>query len=146
MEVGMTRVLLVDDEQAFVETMGKRLDKRGITVLKAFSGEAGLAALKDNPGIDVVVLDVKMPGLDGIETLKRIKTEYPLVEVIMLTGHGTVETAIDGMKEGAFDYLLKPCEMDELMAKISDAGSRKGQAESRIAEAKAQLIALRRGD
>lgn len=142
----MTQVLLVDDEQIFVNTMGKRLSKRGLTVTKSFSGEDGLAVLEENHHVDVVVLDVKMPGLDGIETLCRIKSKYPLVEVIMLTGHGTVETAIDGMKEGAFDYLLKPCDMDELMGKINDAATRKSQAEFKINEAKANLIALRRGD
>ncbi len=142
----MTQVLLVDDEQVFVNTMGKRLNKRGLTVIKSFSGEDGLAVLEENHHVDVVVLDVKMPGLDGIETLCRIKAKYPLVEVIMLTGHGTVETAIDGMKEGAFDYLLKPCDMDELMGKINDAATRKSQSEFKINEAEAQLIALRRGD
>ncbi|MBU1002552.1 MAG: response regulator [Proteobacteria bacterium] len=142
----MTRVLLIDDEQPFVETLAKRLDKRGITILKAFTGQDGLDVLVENPGVEVVILDVKMPGLDGIETLRRIKASHPLVEVIMLTGHGTVETAIDGMKEGAFDYLLKPCEMDDLMQKISEASMRKGQASARIDEAEAQLIALRRGD
>lgn len=142
----MTRVLLVDDEQAFVNTVSKRLTKRGLLVLKSFSGEEGLVVLAENPGVDVVVLDVKMPGLDGIETLRRMKAEYPLVEVIMLTGHGTVETAIDGMREGAFDYLLKPCEMDELVAKIGDAAARKAQAELRINEAQAKLISDRRGD
>lgn len=142
----MTQVLLVDDEQVFVNTMGKRLNKRGLTVIKSFSGEDGLAVLEENHHVDVVILDVKMPGLDGIETLRRIKSKYPLVEVIMLTGHGTVETAIDGMKEGAFDYLLKPCDMDELMGKINDSAARKSKAEFKIYEAQAQLIALRRGD
>lgn len=142
----MTRVLIIDDEQPFVETLAKRLDKRGITVLKAFTGLDGLEVLDGNHGVEVVILDVKMPGLDGIETLKRIKASHPLVEVIMLTGHGTVETAIDGMKEGAFDYLLKPCEMDDLMQKIAEAAMRIGQATARIDEAEAQLIALRRGD
>lgn len=142
----MTQVLLVDDEQVFVNTMEKRLNKRGLTVIKSFSGEDGLAVLEENHHVDVVILDVKMPGLDGIETLRRIKSKYPLVEVIMLTGHGTVETAIDGMKEGAFDYLLKPCDMDELMGKINDSAARKSKAEFKIYEAQAQLIALRRGD
>lgn len=123
----MTEVLLVDDEEVFVNTMVKRLTKRGLTVLKALSGEEGLSRLSENNNVDVVILDVKMPGLDGIETLCQIKAEYPLVEVIMLTGHATVETAIDGMREGAFDYLLKPCDMDELMGKINEAVNRRNR-------------------
>ncbi|BBD09072.1 response regulator [Desulfovibrio ferrophilus] len=142
----MTRVLLIDDEHAFVETLAKRLDKRGAKVLKSYSGQEGLDLLVSEDNIDVVILDVKMPGLDGVETLKRIKANHPLVEVIMLTGHGTVETAIDGMREGAFDYLLKPCEMDDLMQKIGEANAHKEKAEARINEAEAQLIVLRRGD
>jgi len=142
----MTRVLLIDDEQPFVETLAKRLDKRGLTVLKAFSGQEGLDLMADDAMADVVILDVKMPGLDGVETLKRLKADHPLTEVIMLTGHGTVETAIHGMREGAFDYLLKPCEMDDLMEKIREAAARKDQALARINEAQAQLVVLRRGD
>ncbi len=142
----MTRVLLIDDEQAFVSTMSKRLDRRGLKVSTAFDGQKGLAALEADPDIDVVVLDVKMPGMDGVETLRRIKTDHPLVEVIMLTGHGTVETAIDGMRAGAFDYLLKPCEIDALMQKITDAAKRRAGAVERIVEAEAQLIVLKRGD
>ena len=95
------RVLLVDDEQAFVETLSKRLNKRGLTVLAAFSGSEALQALDKEPNLDAVILDVKMPGMDGIETLRNIKTNHPLVEVIMLTGHATVGSAIDGMKLGA---------------------------------------------
>lgn len=142
----MTRVLLIDDEQAFVSTMAKRLDRRGLKVLTANDGLKGLAALEAVNDIDVVVLDVKMPGMDGVETLQRIKEAHPLVEVIMLTGHGTVETAIDGMRFGAFDYLLKPCEIDALMQKITDAAARRADAVARINEAEAQLIVLKRGD
>lgn len=142
----MTTVLLIDDEQAFVNTLAKRLDKRGMKVLTAFAGQQGLDILNENQGIDVVILDVKMPGMDGVETLKRLKVEHPLVEVIMLTGHGTVETAIDGMRAGACDYLLKPCELDDLMQKITDAAIRKEQSLTRILEAEAQLIVLKRGD
>ena len=139
------KILLVDDEQGFVETMEKRLTKRGIEVKTALSGLAALDALAAG-GVEVVVLDVKMPGMDGIETLRRIKTEYPLAEVIMLTGHGTVETAIEGMKLGAYDYLLKPCELEELIDKVKHAAGRRREQEERIIEARAQSIALRRGE
>ncbi len=139
-------ILLVDDEKGFVDTMAKRLDKRGLIVRTANSGQDGLDALGQPGNVDVVILDVKMPGMDGIETLKAIKMAYPLVEVIMLTGHATVENAIDGMKLGAFDYMMKPCEMDELLAKVDEAYSKKEAQETRILEARARHIVLRRGD
>lgn len=139
-------ILLVDDEQGFVDTMAKRLDKRGYTVAVAYNGQEGLDALEKNQSIDVVVLDVKMPGMDGIETLAAIKAAYPLVEVVMLTGHATVSNAIDGMKSGAFDYMMKPCDMDELLVKVGDAYDKKQTHETKILEARAQHIALRRGD
>jgi DNA-binding NtrC family response regulator len=142
----MARVLLVDDEAPFVEALAKRLDKRGMTVITAFSGPEALNKLEADPGIDVVVLDVKMPGMDGIDTLKAIKAARPLVEVVMLTGHATVESAIEGMKLGALDYLMKPCEMEVLMAKVLEAKNKKSRQEEKIAEARAMNIALRRGD
>jgi len=114
------RVLLVDDEESYVETLRKRLMRRGLSVMIANSGEQALATLNDNP-MDVVLLDVKMPGMDGMETLTRIKQAHPRVEVIMLTGHANVDVAIRGMEQGAFDYLMKPAEMDDLYYKIQDA-------------------------
>ncbi|MEW6351698.1 MAG: response regulator [Thermodesulfobacteriota bacterium] len=140
------RVLLVDDEQPFVEALSKRLAKRGLEVVPAYSGPEALQIIDQDKRIDTVVLDVKMPGMDGIEVLKAIKAKVPLVEVIMLTGHATVESAIEGMKLGALDYLMKPCDMEILMAKIQDAKSRKTAQEQKIAEARAMHIALRRGD
>ncbi|MBU2488669.1 MAG: response regulator [Proteobacteria bacterium] len=140
------QLLLVDDETAFVETMTKRLAKRGLNAESAFSGEEALDKLDNPPRTDVVVLDVKMPGMDGIETLREIRLRHPLVEVIMLTGHATVETAISGMKLGAFDYLMKPCELDELVAKVREAANKKLGHEQKILEARARHIALRRGD
>jgi DNA-binding NtrC family response regulator len=95
------------------------------------SGEEALTTLKNNP-VDVVVLDVKMPGMDGIETLKQIKKIRPLVEVIMLTGHANMEVAIEGMELGAFDYLMKPMEIDELLYKLQDAFKKKQLHESKI--------------
>jgi len=141
-----TVVLLVDDEVPFVETMTKRLTKRELTVLAAHSGEEGLEKLKENKKVDVVILDVKMPGMDGIEALREMKKARPLAEVIMLTGHATVETAIEGMKLGAFDYLMKPCDLDQLMAKVREAVAKKSEHERKIIEAQAMNIALRRGD
>jgi DNA-binding NtrC family response regulator len=111
---------LCDDEESYVDTLRKRLSRRGLTVLTANSGEQALETLAANP-IDVVLLDVKMPGMDGMETLSRIKQAHPRVEVIMLTGHANVDVAIRGMEQGAFDYLMKPAEMDDLYYKIQDA-------------------------
>ncbi len=139
-------ILLVDDEQGFVDTMAKRLDKRGLTVNTAYGGQEGLDTLAKNKSIDVVILDVKMPGINGIDVLKAIKSAHPLVEVIMLTGHATVESAIEGMKFGAFDYMLKPCEMEELLVKIGIAYEKKEAQETKIIEARARHIELRRGD
>ncbi|WP_449242572.1 response regulator [Desulfovibrio sp.] len=129
------RVLLVDDEAGFLETLKKRLARRGLEAETAGSGEAALEVLARVPEIDVVLLDVKMPGMDGIEALQRIKAARPLVEVILLTGHATLEGAVDGMRLGAFDYLMKPCEMDDLLAKVFEAKARKAELEGRAAGA-----------
>lgn len=126
------RLLVVDDELDFLETLIKRLKKRGMQVEGARSGEEALEYLREHPA-DVVILDVKMPGMDGLETLRAIKTKYPLIEVIMLTGHANVETAVTGMELGAFDYLMKPMDIDELLYKVQDAYQRKILHETRIA-------------
>ena len=141
-----TVILLVDDEMPFVETMTKRLTKRGFEILKAFNGPQGLELLAGEASVDVVILDVKMPEMDGISTLREIKRAHPLVEVIMLTGHATVETAIEGMRLGAFDYLMKPCVIEDLIAKVREAKNKKFQHEQKILEARAKAIVLRRGD
>ncbi len=141
-------VLVVDDEVQFVETLVKRLVKRGVKVSSAHSGQGALDALAGGGATrtDVVVLDVKMPGMDGLETLAIIKEQHPLVEVIMLTGHATVESAIEGMKHGAYDYLMKPCDLDVLMEKLNQAAVKKREHEAKILEARATMISLRRGD
>jgi len=128
-------IMLVDDETAFVETMAKRLVKRDMETITAFSGEECLEKLKTHQNLDVIILDVKMPGKDGLETLKEIKATSPLIEVIMLTGHATVESGIKGMKLGAFDFLMKPCEIEELVSKVEEATRTKRQQEERIKEA-----------
>jgi len=123
--------------------MSRRLTKRDLTVVQASGGAEALEKLEKNPDIDIVILDVKMPGMDGIETLKAIKKGYPLVEVILLTGHATVDSAIEGMKTGAFDFLLKPCDIDLLVAKIAEAEAKKAQQEEKILEARLREITLR---
>ena len=142
-----TTVLMVDDEKPFVDAMVRRLDKRGFAMRTAFDAEQALAVLDElGDAVDVVILDVKMPGMDGIDALKEIKSRRPLAEVIMLTGHGTVESAIEGMKRGAFDFLLKPCDIDELTTKVNHAKAKKAAQEQKILEARSQHIVLRRGD
>ena len=131
-------VLLVDDEADFLATMVKRLKKRGLNPIQSNSGEEAVAVL-NNVEIDVVVLDVKMPGMDGIETLREIKIINPLIEVIMLTGHASVEVAIQGMELGAFDYLMKPAEIDELLYKLEDAHKKKKLQEQKIQRMENQL-------
>lgn len=128
------KVLLVDDEELFVETLAARLQMRGFTVEIALSGDEGLAKLKEFAA-DVVILDVLMPGKDGIETLHEIKEINPLIEVMMLTGHGTIDAAIEGLRLGAYDYLLKPSETDDLVTKILRAYARKSEHEERIRRA-----------
>ncbi len=117
-------VLLVDDEAEFIETLGKRLTRRGLTVHLASSGQEALDTVAAND-LDVVVLDVKMPGMDGIEALQKIKDLKPGLEVLMLTAHANVEVAMRGMELGAFDYLMKPVELDDLLYKIQDANKKK---------------------
>ena len=138
-------VMLVDDEVPFVETMTKRLSKRDLTVITAFSGQEALDSLSTHRNTDVVILDVKMPGMDGLETLAEIKKSYPLTEVIMLTGHGTIESAIEGMRLGAYDYLMKPCEIEQLMVKVGEATEKKRAHEEKIREAKVREALVTHG-
>jgi DNA-binding response OmpR family regulator len=118
------KVLVVDDELDFLETIVKRLKARKIEVTGVESGFKALDAVMAQD-VDVVILDVKMPGMDGIETLREMKKKKPLVEVIMLTGHASVESGIQGMQLGAFDYVMKPVALDELLEKMRQAYERK---------------------
>lgn len=128
MQVDPISVLIVDDEVEFVETLVKRLRKRNLVVSGVTSGEAALEVLKASP-VDIVVLDVRMPGLNGLDALREIKKRHKPVEVIMLTGHASMEVAVEGMDIGAFDYLMKPIQIDELVYKIQDACKRKRLSE-----------------
>ena len=140
----IAKLLLVDDETAFLDAMTRRLLKREFEILTATSGIEALQVLSDNSDkVEVVILDVKMPGMDGIETLTEIKRKFPLIEVVMLTGHATVSSAIDGMKQGAFDYLMKPCEMDVLVEKVKDAAAIKRKHEEKIIEARMRELTTR---
>jgi DNA-binding NtrC family response regulator len=125
-------LLIVDDEREFAEIIAQRLNKRGFIATTADSGETALGCLHDD--IDVVLLDVVMLGMDGIETLSAIRHNHPLIEVIMLTGQATVDTAVEAIKLGAFNYLIKPCEIDDLVSHVEEALKRKRNRESRILE------------
>jgi DNA-binding NtrC family response regulator len=113
-------LLLVDDEKGFVEVISKRLSRRNIRVTRALNGTEGIRALRGQD-FDVAVLDLKMEDMDGIEVLKIFKKIVPAMPVIMLTGHGSEQAARDGVQFGAFDYLTKPCELEDLIRKIHEA-------------------------
>jgi DNA-binding response OmpR family regulator len=122
------KLLLVDDEEGFVNVLTKRLSLRGIQATVALSGTESIQLLSET-AFDVVVLDLKMRDLDGIEVLRIIKKQYPGIAVIMLTGHGSEIAATEGIKAGAFDYLTKPCDIEELINKISAAAKEKDSAD-----------------
>ena len=143
-------ILIVDDERDFVEVLSLRLTDAGHRVRAAYNGKEALSVLAETepealPDVDVIILDIKMPGMDGIETLKQIKTKYPVVEVILLTGHGAVDTAVTGLKSGAFDYLLKPADFDELIVKLEAARKQRDAQAARIREAEARALMRRSG-
>jgi len=130
------RVLVVDDEEDFLETLVKRLNKRQIDTTGVRSGEEAVELMKQKL-FDVVILDIKMPGgMDGIEALREMKRVQPLAEVILLTGHASVETSIEGMKLGAFDYLMKPIKLEELMVKLAQAFEKKDTHDQKIRAAR----------
>ncbi|MBA3009048.1 MAG: response regulator [Proteobacteria bacterium] len=139
------KVLIVDDEKDFVEIFSLRLSSQGEKVSTAYSGREALSVL-ETTAVDVVILDIRMPGMDGIQVLKQIKTLYPLVEVILLTGHGSTETAVEGMKLGAFDYLMKPADFKDIQDKLEAALKRKDEQEERIRKAELRLLLRRSGD
>jgi len=137
-------VLLVDDEKNFVEFLAERLQLRDFNVLTAFSGDEAINLVKEND-FDVIVLDVQMPGKNGVETLKEIKKIEQLSQVIMLTGHATVKTAIQGMKNGAYDYLMKPTDTDELIEMINKAYQLVAEQRDKIRQAEINNILNKRG-
>ncbi len=130
------RIMLVDDEERFLQTMQKILVNNGYAVITASSGEECLEKIAKEL-VHVVILDVKMPGMGGVATLKKIKQLYPMVEVIMLTGHATVESAVEGLKSGASDYLTKPASVEEIIAKAEEAYSRHRGLAEKIRQAEA---------
>lgn len=133
------RVLLVDDEKDFIETLAQRLEARNLHVAAVSSGDEAVKRLEEED-FDVVVVDLLMPGKDGIETMRELKRVKPLVEVILLTGHATVETAVTGMQLGAFYYLMKPTDIKRLLENIARAFQRKSEHEERIRQAEIERL------
>ena len=133
------KMMLVDDEERFLSTTRKLLEKRGFDVQTAASGSEALEMLRASP-VHVVILDVKMPGMDGVATLREIKRQFPMVEVIMLTGHATVESAVEGLKSGATDYLMKPADIEDLIGKAEEAYRRRRGLEEKIRVARMRKI------
>lgn len=125
-------ILVVDDERDFTEILAQRLGKRGYAVKTALDGATALKVLESDRSIEVVVLDIAMPGMNGIDTLKALKKSDPLLEIIMLTGQATVDTAVEAIKQGAFNYLSKPCEIDDLSAFIEEAVRHKRSRQAKI--------------
>ena len=138
------KVLIVDDEKDFVETLAERLNLRNFSVTAVFSGKSAIEII-EKIDFDVIILDVLMPELTGIETLKEIKGIKPIIPVIMLTGEGTVDNAIEGMKLGAFDFLMKPADTELLTEKITQAYEVKQEQEERIRNAEIDNIIKTRG-
>lgn len=119
------RLLLVDDEESFLSVLSKRLNRRGLLVTRALSGVDALRLLRKQE-FDVMILDLKMEEMNGLEVLKTARIVAPEMAVIMLTGHGSEQAAREGITLGASDYLLKPCDLDDLMGKIVKAASKRG--------------------
>lgn len=133
------RILIVDDEERFRITLGKLVADRDMDVVTVGSGMEALEEVKHKL-YDVIILDIKMPGLSGIETLSEIKKINPGIEVILLTGHASVDTALDGMRRGAYDYLKKPCPIEELMEKVNGAYELKASRDERLRRAEVRRL------
>ena len=118
------RVLLVDDEGEFVRALAKRLGARGLNVEISEDGESAVEKVKHSD-FDVIVLDLAMPGIDGLETLKRLREVNPDLQIVLLTGHGSIRSGVEAMKEGAVDFLEKPAEFQELLTKIREASAKR---------------------
>jgi len=138
-EKGKAKVMLVDDEQDFLQTLTQRLELRGMNVTPVSDGLHAVDAAK-NESFDVIILDLSMPGMDGLETLKKIKQDDPDAEIIILTGHGSVKSGVDAIKQGAEDFLEKPVKMEKLLEKIEQAKQKRVLVLQRVAGEKIEEI------
>ena len=139
-----TRVLLVDDEELFVTALAKRMTKRGLSVHTAADGNAAVDLAREQ-AFDAIVLDLAMPGMDGIETLKKLLEINPDLQIILLTGHGSVQSGVEAMKHGAMDFLEKPADFQELLQKINEAAAKKMLLVERHAEEELDDILRKKG-
>jgi DNA-binding NtrC family response regulator len=132
-------ILLVDDEEVFISNMSKLLTSRGYRVTVAQSGNEAIRALEQH-SVDVIVLDLKMPGMDGLTTLKEIQKLGLFTETLILTGHGSIDSALEAIKLGAYDYLTKPCEIEDLVVKIEGAWAKKDDSAKKDLMEKIQKV------
>ena len=135
MDKNKINLLLVDDEEEFLKSMSTRLEVRDFNVIAVNRGEKALEAARNNP-VDIALVDLKMPGIDGEETLKALKKEHKWMEVVILTGHGSVDSAVDCTKSGAYLYLQKPCELDQLLDVLKNAYKKRVMNRKNIEEKK----------
>ncbi len=135
MENNKINLLIVDDEVQFLESISKSLEVRDFNVIAVDRGEKAIEAARKNP-IDVALVDLKMPGINGEETLKVLKAEHKWMEIVILTGHGTIDSAVECTKSGAFSYLQKPCSLEELLDSLKNAYKKKVMNRKRIEEKK----------
>lgn len=135
MDKNKINLLLVDDEEEFLKSMSRRLEVRDFNVIAVNRGEKAIEAARNNP-VDIALVDLKMPGIDGEETLKALKKEHKWMEVVILTGHGSVDSAVDCTKSGAYLYLQKPCELEQLLDVLKDAYKKRVMNRKNIEEKK----------
>ena len=128
-------LLIVDDEEQFLTSISKSLSVRDFNVVAVNRGEKAIEAARNTP-IDIALVDLKMPGIDGEETLKKLKAEHRWMEVIILTGHGTIDSAVECTKRGAYSYLQKPCDLDHLLETLESAYKKKVMNKKKIEEKK----------
>ncbi len=126
-------LLFVDDEEQFLESMSKRLESRDFNVTAVNRGEKAIEAARSNP-LDIALVDLKMPGIDGEETLKELKKEHPWMEIVILTGHGSIDSAVDCTQSGAHSYLQKPCDLDQLLEVLKEAYKKRVMSKNKIEE------------
>ena len=133
MEENKINILIVDDEEPFLKSMKKRLEVRGFQVLCVDRGDKAIEAAREHP-IDIALVDLKMPGISGEETLEILKEEHEWMEVVILTGHGSVDSAVECTKSGAYSYLQKPCELENLLEVLKDAYKKKVMNKMKLQE------------
>jgi len=140
----LTKVLLVDDEKEFLDLMGERMTARGMEVKKALSA-ADAIRITEEHSFDAIILDLMMPEMDGIQVLKALRTKHPELQVILLTGHGSIEKGVEAMRQGAIDFIEKPADLEILTEKIKKAQARKMILVERKLEEEVREILIRKG-